>query len=147
MRTVQASIPAPPFYPELVKKKAPPELRFDDRLVSLRKARSLTQQALADLVGMHISPSRRYESGQSEPTLDALRKLSIALSVSADMLLFEKDERGPDDDLKLQFEAVSRLNAEEKNVIRSVIESMIVRNTVKEAERRWSAAAPETTRG
>jgi transcriptional regulator with XRE-family HTH domain len=136
----------PPFYPELVKKKAPPELRFDDRLVSLRKARSLTQQGLADLVGMHISQIRRYESGQSQPTLDAIRKLSIALSVSADMLLFEKDERGPDDDLKLQFEAVSRLNAEEKNVIRSVIESMIVRNTVKEAERRWSAAAPVTTR-
>jgi transcriptional regulator with XRE-family HTH domain len=130
-----------------VKKKAPPELHFDDRLVSLRKARSLTQQALADLVGMHISQIRRYESGQSQPTLDAIRKLSVALSVSADMLLFEKDERGPDDDLKLQFEAVSRLNAEEKNVIRSVIESMIVRNTVKEAERRWSAAAPETTRG
>ena len=129
-----------------MKKKAPPELRLDDHLLSLGKARSLTQQALADLVGMHISQIRRHESGQSQPTLDAIRKLSIALSVSADMLLFEKNERGPDDDLKLQFEAVSRMNAEEKNVIRSVIESMNVRNTVKEAERRWSAAAPVTTR-
>ena len=43
-------------------------------------------------------------------TLDAIRKLAVALSVSADMLLFEKDERGPDEDLKLQFEAVSRLD-------------------------------------
>ncbi len=140
MRADKASIPATPFYPDLVKKKVPPELRFDERLVSLRKARGLTQQGLADLVSMHISQIRRYEGGQSQPTLDAIRKLSV----SADMLLFEKDERGPEDDLKLQFEAVSRLDADEKNVIRSVIESIILRNTVKEAERRWSAAAPLT---
>jgi hypothetical protein len=37
--------------------------------------------------------------------LDAISKLAVALSVSADVLLFAKDERGPDEDLKLQFEA------------------------------------------
>ncbi len=140
MRTDQASITASSFYPDLVKKKAPAELRFHERLLSLRKDRGLTQQALAELVGMHISQIRRYESGQSQPTLDAIRKLAITLSVSADMLLFEKDERGPDDDLKLQFEAASRLNPEEKNVIRSVIESIVLRNTVKAAERRFIPA-------
>lgn len=46
-------------------------------------------------VGMHISQIRRYEAGQSQPMLDAIRKLARALTVSADMLLFEKDERGP----------------------------------------------------
>jgi transcriptional regulator with XRE-family HTH domain len=88
---------------------------------------------------MHISQIRRYESGQSQPTLDAIRKLALALRVSADMLLFEKDERGPDEDLKLQFEAVSRLDPEEKKVIRSVIESIILRHEA----RRWSAPAAE----
>lgn len=89
---------------------------------------------------MHISQIRRYESGQSQPTLDAIRKLAVALSVSADMLLFEKDERGPDDELKLQFEAASRLDPEEKKVILSVIESIILRNTMKEAARRFASA-------
>ena len=55
-------------------------------------------------------------------------------SMSADMLLFEQDERGPDEELKLQFEAVSRLDPEEKKIIRSVIESMILRHEA----RRWS---------
>lgn len=128
-----------PVYPDLVKKRIPPELDFHERLVSLRKERGLTQQALAALVEMHISQIRRYESGQSQPTLDAIRKLARALSVSADMLLFAQDERGPDDDLKLQFEAASRLNPDEKNVIRSVIESIVLRNTVKAAERRFTA--------
>jgi transcriptional regulator with XRE-family HTH domain len=119
-----------------MKKKAPVQLKFNERLAALRKERSLTQQALAEMVGMHISQIRRYEAGQSQPTLDAIRKLAVALSVSADMLLFEKDERGPDEELKLQFEAVSRLDAEEKRVIRSVIESMILRHEA----RRWSQA-------
>ena len=123
-----------------MKKKVPPELRFRDRLLTLRKERGLTQQALADMVEMHISQIRRYEGGQSQPTLDAIRKLAVALSVSADMLLFAQDERGPDDDLKLQFEAASRLDPEEKNVIRSVIESIVLRNTVKAAERRFTNA-------
>ena len=137
MRVDQASIPAPPFYPGVVKKRIPPEVNFHERLVLLRKERGLTQQALADLVGMHISQIRRYESGQSQPTLDAIRRLAVALSVSADMLLFAQNERGPDEDLKLQFEAASRLDPEEKNVIRSVIESIVLRNTVKAAERRF----------
>lgn len=90
---------------------------------------------------MHISQIRRYESGQSQLTLDVIRKLSMALNVSADMLLFEKDERGPGEALKLQFEAASRLDPEEQNVIRSVIESIILRNTMKEASRRFAADA------
>jgi transcriptional regulator with XRE-family HTH domain len=140
MKLHQASPNAIPGTLVFVKKRIPAELKFHERLVSLRKERGLTQQALAEMVGMHISQIRRYESGQSQPTLDAIRKLAVALSVSADMLLFEKDERGPDDDMRLQFEAVCRLDAEEKKVIRSVIESIVLRNTMKEATRRFSAA-------
>jgi transcriptional regulator with XRE-family HTH domain len=140
MRVIEASIPAPPFYPDPVKRRVPAELKFHQRLIALRKERGLTQQALADLVEMHISQIRRYESGQSQPTLDAIRKLAITLSVSADMLLFAQDERGPDDDLRLQFEAACRLDPEEKNVIRSVIESIVLRNTFKTAKRRFPNA-------
>jgi transcriptional regulator with XRE-family HTH domain len=121
-----------------VKKRVPAEVKFHERLTALRKERGLTQHALADLVKIHISQIRRYESGQSQPTLDAIRKLAVALSVSADTLLFTQDERGPDDDLRLQFEAASRLDPKEKNVIRSVIESIVLRNTVKAAERRFT---------
>ncbi|MBL8175747.1 MAG: hypothetical protein JNK48_13820 [Bryobacterales bacterium] len=49
---------------------------------------------------------------------------------------FEKDERGPDEEWKLQFEAAARLDPEEKKVIRSVNESIILRHEA----RRWSSA-------
>jgi transcriptional regulator with XRE-family HTH domain len=117
-----------PSYPGFIprqRKVEPENSGFPQRLSVLRKERGLTQQALADLVGSGTTQIKRYEAGASQPTLDVIRKISTALQVSADMLLFAQNERGPDDDLKLQFEAALRLTAEEKNVIRSVIESIV----------------------
>jgi transcriptional regulator with XRE-family HTH domain len=110
-------------------------VKFPQHLAALRKDRSLTQQALADRVGVHVVQLRRYESGASQPTLEVIRKLAMALSVSADLLLFGKDKRGPDDELRLQFEAVSRFDPEEKQVIRSMLDGMIL----KHEARRWSS--------
>lgn len=108
---------------------------FPQHLAGLRKQHGLTQQALAERVGIHVVQLRRYEAGTSQPTLDVIRKLATALSVSADLLLFGKDARGPDDDLRLQFEAVSRFDADEKQVVRSLLEGMIL----KHEARRWSS--------
>ncbi|MEM6999041.1 MAG: helix-turn-helix transcriptional regulator [Pseudomonadota bacterium] len=110
---------------------------FPNRLSSLRKERKLTQQALADKVEVHLSQIRRYESGETQPTLDVIRKLAIALSVSADMLIFDKDERGPDDELKLQFEAISQFTPEEKKIAKTVLEGLILKHDAS----RFSAAS------
>jgi len=56
------------------------------------------------------------------------------------IVILEKDERFPDEDVQLQFEAVSRLDPEGKKVIRSVIESILLRTTMKGAERRFPFA-------
>jgi transcriptional regulator with XRE-family HTH domain len=93
------------------------------------------QEALAELVGIHVSQIRRYEAGDSTPTLDVLRKLAIALSVSADTLVFDANERGPDDDLRLQFEATTRLTTDEKHILKTIIESIILNHEAK----RWAA--------
>ncbi|HVW84326.1 MAG TPA: helix-turn-helix transcriptional regulator, partial [Bryobacteraceae bacterium] len=74
---------------------------FPQHLAALRKQHGLTQQQLAERIGIHAVQLRRYEAGSSQPTLDVIRKIATALQVSADMLLFGKNERGPDDDLRL----------------------------------------------
>ncbi len=112
-------------------------MEFPERLAALRKGKSLTQQTLAEKVGVHLTQIQRYESGAVQPTLDVLRRLAIALSFSADMLIFDKDERGPDDDLRLQFEAISRMSKEEKRVIKAVLDGMILKHEAQ----RWSASA------
>ncbi len=90
---------------------------------------------MAEAAGIHVSQLKRYEAGTSQPTLDVIRKLAIALSVSADLLLFDKDERGPDDELRLQFEAMSRFSKEEKKVAKAVLEGLILKHEAA----RWSA--------
>jgi transcriptional regulator with XRE-family HTH domain len=106
---------------------------FAQRLATLRKQRSFTQQQLADRIQTHVQQLKRYEAGASQPTLEAIRKLAIVLGVTSDQLLFGPDERGPDEELRLQFEAISRFDAEEKQVVRSVLEGMIL----KHEARRW----------
>lgn len=105
---------------------------FPERLVALRKQKLLTQQALADLLGVSVSILKRYEAGRAQPTLPVLRRLAVALSVSADVLLFDKDERGPDDTLRLQFEAVSLFPSDEKKIIQALLDGMIVKHRTKQ---------------
>ena len=104
---------------------------FPQRLSTLRKDRNLTQQVLADRASIHVAQVRRYESGETQPALEVIRRLAIALNVSADMLVFDTAERGPDDDLRLQFEAVSRFDPEEKKVVKALLEGMILKHETK----------------
>jgi len=102
------------------------EMDFPQRLAALRKAKGLTQQALADIVGVHVMQIRRYEGGISQPTLDVIRRLAVALSVSADTLLFNPEDRGPSDDLRLQFEAVAQFDNESRKVAKTVLDGLIL---------------------
>ena len=100
---------------------------FRTRLVQLRKAQNLTQQALADAVGIHVGQIRRWEAGETQPQLDALVGLARALHVSLDELVFDESERGPSDDLALQFEAISHMPEEERHIIKALLDGMIVK--------------------
>ena len=115
--------------------KNPLTTGFPVRMVELRKEKGFTQQQLAERVGVHVQQLKRYEGGISQPTLDVIRNMAMALGVSSDKLLFGKDERGPDEALKLQFEAVSRFDPETKKVVQQVLDSMIL----QQEARRWSA--------
>ena len=113
-------------------------MHFPKRLVAIRKDKSLTQQQMADTIGIHVSQYKRYEAGTSQPTLEVFRKITLALNASADHLLFEDNERGPnaDDNLRLQFEAVEQLDDKEKAVVMELIDGMLIKHDAK----RWMQA-------
>lgn len=120
---------------------------FARRLAALRKERGLTQQALADRVQVHLTQINRYETGDSRPMLDVIRRLAIALTVTTDELIFGKDERGPDDDLRLQFEAISQFDEEDKELARGLLEGLILKHQAKQSVARAAArAAPAPAR-
>lgn len=117
------------------------DMEFPERLVILRKARGLTQQALADAVGLAVLQIRRYEGGTSQPTLDVIRRLAIALGISADMLVFDENERGPADTLRYQFETISRMSAHEQQTVRELLDAIIVKHQVSGALERVAKPA------
>ncbi|MCT8354750.1 MULTISPECIES: helix-turn-helix domain-containing protein [Photorhabdus] len=116
---------------------------FGKRLATLRKDRRLTQAALAEKVGCHVTMIRRYEADEVQPTLEIIRKLSRALSVSADTLVFDENERNPDEELRLQFEAISQFTPEEKEVARVLLESLILKHDANRFARNNSRAGTE----
>ncbi len=105
-------------------------MSFSKRLTQIRKGKKkLTQQQMADTIGIHVSQIKRYESGDTQPSLEVIRKIALALNISADMLLFDEDERGASNDFKMQFEALSQFSEEEKRVARELLDSLILKHT------------------
>jgi hypothetical protein len=47
---------------------------------------------------------------------------------TGDELIFNKDEHGPDEELRLQFEALTRFTPEEKKIAKAVLESLILKH-------------------
>lgn len=60
---------------------------FGPRLKAARNSASLTQQQLANQLGVTLRTYQRYEDGTTEPTLYALVSVSIILGVTSDYLL------------------------------------------------------------
>ena len=104
-------------------------MSFSKRLAAVRKERGLTQQQMSEVIGIHLSQVKRYESGDTQPSLEVLRKIALALNISADMLLFDEDERGPSDDFRMQFEALNQFSPNEKEVAKELLDSLILKHT------------------
>ena len=103
------------------------------RLLTLRRHHGLTQQQMAERVGLHVNQIRRYEASGAQPSLEALKKIALAFNVSIDSLVFDDAERGPSNELALQFEAVSQLPSAEQKVVKEVLDGLII----KYQARRW----------
>jgi transcriptional regulator with XRE-family HTH domain len=108
-------------------------VQFCDRLAELRRQRGLTQVQLAARVGVHPSQLHRYEAGGAQPTLEVIRQMCVALSVSADALLFADDARPlVEDRLQRALEQAVHLSEHEQVVIAEVVEAFVTARVAKE---------------
>ncbi len=112
-------------------------MAFPERLAKIRKSKGLTQEMLGELISITKAQIYRYERGSSQPTLDVIKKIALALNVSIDSLVFENGERKPDEELLLLFEGVARLDPEEKKLIKGLIEGVMIKHDAK----RWMQQA------
>ena len=70
-------------------------MELSETIRELRKSRGLSQEELADRLGLSRQTSYKWEAGQATPDLDNLRQLAACLGVSAAYLLGEQPAPGP----------------------------------------------------
>ncbi len=109
-------------------------MSFGKRLAELRKKkRGLTQQQLCELVGVHVTQLSNYENDRSQPTLDIIRKLALALDVTADELVFDPSERAPqvtNKELLKQWERIEELPEEDRKALKLLVEGLLLRRQI-----------------
>jgi transcriptional regulator with XRE-family HTH domain len=64
-----------------------PQERFGQNVRSTRQERGLSQEALGQLAGLHMTEISRLERGLREPRLGTIGRLSRALGVPLEHLL------------------------------------------------------------
>lgn len=71
-------------------------------LKRFRRERKLTQEEIADAIGIHRQAYQRYEAGRVLPIITFLIKLADAYDVSIDYLIGRDREAGSDNVFDLQ---------------------------------------------
>lgn len=66
--------------------------QFPQRLKRLREARGTPRYILSELCGLNTNAVMRYESGEVEPTLKALKSIAEYFDVSLDYLTGRSDD-------------------------------------------------------
>ena len=66
-------------------------MEYNEKLQELRKARSLTQEELAEVLFVSRTAISKWESGRGYPNLDSLKEISRFFSVSIDDLICSEE--------------------------------------------------------
>jgi transcriptional regulator with XRE-family HTH domain len=88
--------------------------RFNEKLRALRKEHNMTQDELADKLGISRSAVGMYEQGRREPDFDKLKVLADYFSVSSDVLLESEEDRRARQEERLAAYAAAFQAAEDK---------------------------------
>lgn len=87
---------------------------------------------LAIQANMSERTVRSITTDEVDTKVSSIKKIIIALGVSADMILFDDDELGENGDLKILFRELERLEDENRDYAKKVIKAIIIQ--LKNAE-------------
>jgi len=109
---------------------------FEKRLKKTRNDRKISQQELADLVGVHLTNIGRYERGEANPTANVLNKLASALEVTSDYLINgtmedKADNTISDQDLLIQFKKVEQLPDKRKQLVKEFLDAFLFKDSIQ----------------
>jgi transcriptional regulator with XRE-family HTH domain len=97
---------------------------FGKHVRSLRRARGVTQDALAQRSGLSADTIRRIEHGSFSASIDTIRKLCSGLGV-APSTLFESFELGRTDERRELFDMIASRSNDEIGLITRVVRALL----------------------
>lgn len=110
-------------------------MAFKGTFLRLRKERGWTQQQVADQIGLSVGQVKKYEKGDSAPTLHILGRIAMVYGISTDTLVFEdgKSIAGAklEPELLERSEKVAGLPKEENDAILRPIDSVTAKHTIR----------------
>lgn len=111
-------------------------MSFKDTFVHLRKQHGWTQAEVAEKIGISTGQIKKYEKGDSAPTLHILARIATVFETSADDFVFGEGKNLAqaklDHELLKRFEKVTTLPERERDAILVLIDSVIAKQTIKE---------------
>ena len=110
---------------------------FKDRIKQARNNKGLSQNELANAIGVHVTNISRYERGENRPTTDVLTKLANALDTTADYLMSGSTHEAAtnnisDKELLNLFKKISSLPTERKKIVKEFLEAFVFKTDVQE---------------
>lgn len=97
-------------------------------IAELRKQQELTQEQLAELLGVSQQSVAAYEVGRLRVAVSMLPKLARTLGVSVEALIGEEDKparRGPTPKLQQQMARLSALPKTKQRAVMEVLEAVL----------------------
>jgi len=98
------------------------------RIAQLRKEQNLTQQSLAELMGMSQQSIASWEVGRLRIAVSMLPNLAKVLGVSTEALIGQEErpaKRGPTPKLQQQMERISQLPRTEQRFVMEMLDTVL----------------------
>lgn len=105
-------------------------MALKDNLKRLRNKANLSQENLEEITGIHKNQISKLERGeQSNPTLDTIIKLTVALRCSLDELVYDETKNGPDEEFKWIFEQLRQASPKRRETVKDILKSILLAET------------------
>lgn len=105
-------------------------ISFGDRLLEVRKSKSISQDALAKSVGVHGAVIGRYERNEVKPSIEMATKLAESLGISLDYLVGSTDLK-IDKGILQKVMQIQKLNREDKGHLFALMDAFLLKCSIQ----------------
>ena len=108
---------------------------FGEKIAQIRKEKNLTQEDLEKATGINKRIISRYEKNQTIPSIEAAKKICIALNISLDLLLGINNSIFIDDpEMTKLINQYKLLPPEEKQTVRKLLKAFSFYSKIEGAQ-------------